>query len=84
MAGGAFGQGSCDIRGVIGVADDDLRLGQEGLAFTRELDASAVALQELEPKLTSRLRICWLNAGCEMNKRCAARAQRGSDATATK
>jgi hypothetical protein len=34
VAGSAFGQGSCDIGGVVGVTDDDLRLGQEGLAFT--------------------------------------------------
>src|SRR5215472_6242735 len=51
LACGALGQGSCDLGGVVGVADDDLRLGQEGLALRRELDASTVALQELEPKL---------------------------------
>jgi hypothetical protein len=41
---GAFGQGSWDIGCVVGVADDDLRLGQEGFALRRQLDASAVAL----------------------------------------
>jgi hypothetical protein len=51
VACGAVSQGSCDLGGVVGVADDDLRLGQEGLALRRELDAPTIALQELEPKL---------------------------------
>jgi hypothetical protein len=51
LAGGTLGQGSCDFGSVVGVLYDDFRFAQEGLALRREVNASAVAVQQPQPQL---------------------------------
>jgi hypothetical protein len=79
-----FGQRACDLRRVLGRLYYRFGLSQEGPPLSRELDASAVALQQLEPELALEAADLLAQRRLRDNSRCAARAKWSSAATMTK